>query len=308
MYYYSATRVNGRVIKKCHGSGWRGLLAELQVRQRALLRSSNLDARRNYLAGFWVLDNITRLAMQAARQALQATYLLAGFRYSKCHHWLESKELKMEIPRLASLKELPPSTGNSSGPPITTEQVEPQKTPKNNSCWPKSIGETIALVKAGRHDLLDLLRTQLTEVPELWREISDLTRVAIRGWASKISKDDATICESIVLSAMSERDELLGESNTIMERAIVDRFVLAKLQLAYFDVLSSGLDASQSYTKTGIAIEKRYRSAEHQFREATRQLGQIRAIQSKISPPTPSNVSVGIKLHNPDATRKRKLA
>ena len=132
--------------------------------------------------------------------------------------------------------------------------------------------------------------------------MSDLTRVAIQGWSKKISKGNVAFQESIVLAAIEEREKLLGEATTIMERSIVDFFIISKLRLEYHNIVESCSDESIDYSKTGIAMEKRHRSAEHQFREATRQLAKIKIIQEEIPPKNPAVAS--IKLYAPDTKQK----
>lgn len=306
-YYYTAKRVDGKVVKKYHGTGSLALLVEIEVRQIAQARFEELKKRDEFVAELWPLERISRLAKRASRQAIHSTYLLAGYQRSKCFHW-KRKEPQMEIPTLASLKETAapqveePEAQNKAVQPTP----EPKAKPRLNSFWPESIEETIKLVMSGRRDLLGHLRKQLAEVPDLWRQVSDLTRAAIQGWAGKIAKGNVAFQESIVLAAIEERDRLLGQASTIMQRAAVDHFVIAKLQLAYFNIVSSCADESTDYSKTGIAIEKRHRSAEYQFREATRQLAKIKVIQEEISPDAPASAS--IRLFNPDVTQKKEVA
>ena len=135
--------------------------------------------------------------------------------------------------------------------------------------------------------------------------IRDRTRTAIQGWAKKISRGDVAFQESIVLASIEERKKLLDEANTIMERAIVDRFIITKLQLGYFDLVASCADEATMYSKTGIAMEKRHASAQHQFREATRQLTKIRVIQEEV-PKAPESAS--LKIYRPKRTLTRNVA
>ena len=159
---------------------------------------------------------------------------------------------------------------------------------------------------SGRRGLLEPLRSQLVEVPDLWRQVSDLTRVAIQGWSKKISKGNVAFQESIVLAAIEEREKLLGEATTIMERSIVDFFIISKLRLEYHNIVESCSDESIDYSRTGIAMNQRQRSAEHQFREATRQLAKIRVIQEEIPPASPAVAS--IKLYAPGSKRNKEVA
>lgn len=307
-YYYAANRVDGKVVKQYLGTGLKGFLGELAVRGRARIRKASLKARDDYLAEFWSLDHITRLASRSSKQALYVGYLLANWTRTKSHHWIKSKDSKLNVPTLAELSEKlsPPDDGECR------QQAEPDSPPPADKekprYWPQSLEETIKLVMSGRRDLLGLLRSQLAEVPDLWQEVSDLTRIAIEGWARKISNGDPAFCESIVLATTAERETLLGECSTIMERAIVDHFVIAKLAHAYFNIVASTSDDTASHSKLGIAIEKKHRSAEFQFREATRQLNKIRAISDEIAPITPANVHAGVRLHDPESMLERKSA
>ena len=215
----------------------------------------------------------------------------------------------MELLTLAAFAELesePPVEEGAAQELTAPSEAKPQEPPQPASFWPESVEETIKLVMSGRRDLLEQLRTQLAEVPDLWQQVSDLTRTAIQGWAKKISRGDVGVQESIVLASIEERKKLLEEANTIMERAIVDRFIITKLQLGYFDLVASCADEATMYSKTGIAIEKRHASAQYQFREATRQLTKIRVIQEKIAPDAPESAS--LKIYRPKRTLTRNVA
>lgn len=306
-YYYTAKRLGAKVVKKYHGSGPLALLVEIEVRQIARARAAELKKRDDYVAELWQLDSIGRLARQASRQAMYATYLLAGYQRSVCYHW-KKKEPQMEIPTLASLEETPAPKikADEAQKQVVSPVPESQNKPRANSFWPETIEETIKLIVSGQRDLLDHLRSQLAEVPDLWRQVSDLTRTAIQGWAKKISRGNVAFQESIVLASIEERDKLLGQTNTVMERAVVDRFIINKLQLAYHDIVASCADEATAYSKTGIAMEKRHNSAGHQFREATRQLTKIRAVQEEIAPDSP--LSASIRLFDPEAKQKKDVA
>ena len=310
-YYYSARRINGKVVKKCHGTGWRGLMAEITVSDIAKARKASKDARDDYIAELWSLERTAKLAKIASRTALYAAYLLAGYEQTRQHKWIKTKESTMNIPTLFSLSEQMANSevADAETPPAEKEQVKAQEPPKAPQFWPTSIDETIKLIMAGRRDLLEVLRSQLAEVPDLWAEVSDLTRVTIQGWATKIAQDEFAFRESIVLAATTERAELLGKCSSIMERAIVDRWTITKLQLAYFDIVVSNQDETSLHTKRGVAIEQRHRSAEHQFREAGRQLSRIRSLQDEIAPDTPMAAEgSALRLHDPDEKLKRKAS
>ena len=277
------------------------LLVEIEVRKIARERAAELKKRDDFVAELWSLENISRLARKASRQAMYSTYLLAGYQRSNCHHW-KRKESQMEIPTLASLKEQEPAPIQEDALP----EPEQRKNPQSKSFWPESIEETIKLVMSGRRDLLEHLRTQLADVPDLWRQVSDLTRTAIQGWAQKISKGNVAFRESIVLATIEERDKLLKEASTIMERAVVDRFIITKLALSYYDIVTACGDESLDYSKVGVAIEQRHRSAEYQHREATRQLSKIKVIQEEVAPDSPTVAS--LSLYDPGRKLKRQVA
>ena len=301
-YYYTAKRVDGKVVKTYHGTGPLALLVELEVRRIARERLEELKYRDEFVADLWQLENISRLAKKASRQAMYTAYLLADYqRSNRCYHW-KRRDSKMDIPTLASLKEVP-APKQEAPPPEPKSQDTP---PPPQSFWPQSIEETINLVMSGRRDLLGQLRSQIAEIPDLWQQVSDLTRTAIQGWARKISQGNVALQESVVLASIEEREKLLGQANTIMERAIVDRFIINKLQLAYFDIVASCADEATASSKLAAALEQRHRSAEHQFRESTRQLAKVRTIQEEIAPDAP--LSASIRLFDPDNKQKKVVA
>ena len=311
-YFYTAKRVDGKVVKKYWGRGEAGLMAALTMREVATKRKENKDVWANYFAELWPLEKISKLAKTASLNALYAAYLIAGYKRTKCHHWVRTKDSKMDIPTFASVPESAPPIQDAAGSGAEDKPGKPENTPSPppKSYWPQSIDETIKLVMSGRRDLLEVLRSQLADVPDLWKEVSDLTRVAIQGWANKIAHgQNVAFQESIVLSATTERAKLLEECSTIMERAIVDRWTINKLQLAYFDIVVSGQDAITS-SKTTASIDQRHRSAQHQFRESTRQLQKIKMLVEEITPEeAPAAVeSVALKLHDPDDRQARRSA
>ena len=306
IYCYSSKRdENGRVYKAYHGAGDHGLMVELERRKIARKRKEELRQRDEFIAALWHLESIARLAKQASRQAVYSTCLLAGYQRSKQYKW-SRKDSNMNIPTLASREEKEPTA--SAADTLGHEVDSPKPAPKRpaNSFWPESIEETIKLVMAGRRDLLGHLRSQIAEVPDLWRQVSDLTRVAVEGWARKISRGNVEFQESLILASMEERKQLLGETQTIMQRTAVDRFIISKICVAYFDLATSCADESTLHSKTGMAIEKRRLSAEHQLREATRQLAKIKIIQEEIAPDSP--VSASIRLFDPKSSQGRQVA
>jgi hypothetical protein len=171
---------------------------------------------------------------------------------------------------------------------------------ENPVLWPMTITETLRLIKSGRRDLLSHLRWQLKQVPELWRKVGNLTDLAVRSWAQQISHDDDLLRESIVMSTEEELEVLRVRLGTETGKVIGERYVLTKLQLAYYDIVSAHSAGESTGSKLGNAILNRHKSANHQFNEAVRQLANVERIQGETLPDEPVPVaSSQLKLYRP---------
>lgn len=308
-FYFSKRDANGKSQKIYFGSGYKGLLAEITLRDIARRRAAALAERDDFIAQVWSLTQMQRLAKCASREALHAAYYLCGFRQTTCHHW---KKESLMIPKMSdlpfeskaeALAASKLSVDSSSGDALdeVANSVTKPK-PVRNSFWPSQIEETLAEIKSGRRDLLPLLREQLAAVPDRWQKVSDMTHLSIHGWAKQIAGDDEiALRESIVIAATAERDELLSKCKTVMERVVVDRFVIAKIQIQYYDMASSQSAGSLVDSKLSIEIAKRQRSAAYQYSEAIRQLRKIRDLQDQFLSDGEANESANIlKLYAPD--------
>ncbi len=309
-YFYEAFRdEDGKLVKRYVGNGLAGLLASRQAEEAAERRKQLIQEVRDFEAGMWHLDSATRLIREASKEALHATYLVAGYRQNKFYHWRRSPEMKEQHKEVNDLKEersqqRPGSAQAKHVKPVSAEDAGiGMATAAAETRLPESIDETLAAIKQGRTDLLGHLRQQLRRVPQLWQHYGDLGRLTQVAWASQIAGDVHLVRESLMLQMDRQRQELAGDNPSAAERLLAERVVLANLQLAFYEQLAAQNAPRLLGTKLGEAVAKRLKSANHELRQATSQLTKIKQLQSASKPHRPA---AALKLFDPD--RKQQAA
>ncbi len=91
-----------------------------------------------------------------------------------------------------------------------------------------TLDEIMAPIRAGRKDLLPVLRSVLQRNPNLWKEQGDAARRSLGSWIVRLSDNDELIKEQMLLRTNQLRDELLGPDLTAAEKLLVERVLVLK--------------------------------------------------------------------------------
>jgi hypothetical protein len=310
-YLYIVRRERHKLKKTYVGKGPGAYLVAKEIEKQAEQRRAIYRAVREFETQLWQLDQSMRIVRDAARQAIQSAYYMAGYRPTHCYHWTKGPTMAKRKPRKSKK---PSQTGkqpdSSAAEPAGTGEVDNQAKPQAPAPADKAnqnplcIADTLSAMKAGRTDLLSHLRWQLSNVPQLWRQVGDISRLTIEGWARQIAGEDVLLRESVVLCAMEERAELVSDNPTSMARVIADRVVITRLQRQYHELFAATCANSLLGSKLGEAVEKRMKTANYEFREATRHLAKIRELQSEIAPDGPVAATAALRDYDPDRSRK----
>jgi hypothetical protein len=166
-----------------------------------------------------------------------------------------------------------------------------------------TLDEIMAPIRAGRRDLLPVLRSILERNPHLWEEQGDVARRSLGSWIVRISDNDELIKEQMLLRTNQMRNELLGPDPTAAERLLVERVLVLQQQVAYFEMLEASGTEELTRTKLGAAVNKRQEQANRQLSDAIRQLQIAQKLQLEITPTRPGTASA-IRVFNPEGKRR----
>ncbi len=324
LYYYIAKRNGNKVVKRYVGRGPAALLASLEVERQSKIRKAEAQELEDYVARLWSLDRSMSLVRQAAKEALHSAYFLAGYYQTACYHWHKSNGVEMGRKRnrqqnrrrkrqnKASNSQRSNESADANqvtpNPPDGDSQGQEAELTVDPDKWPMTINDSLRLIKSGRRDLIGHLRWQLSNVPALWQRVGDIFLLAVEGWARQIAGDDVLLRESIMLIAKEERRQLMLDNCTLMERVVIDRFVLAKLQLQYFEFMAPHTAGELAGSKLANAICKRQTSAIHQYYEAARHLAKVKELGTEISPHDPAAMSVSLKVYAPETAADKRIS
>ncbi len=261
-YFYRVDRRQGRLVKKYYGRGLAGLLAAREFEKEALDRQQQIQEVSEFQAEMWHLDSAMRLIRAAAKQALHATYLVAGYRQNKFYHWRRSPEMKEQHKEVNDLngersQQRPGSAQAKNAKPVPSEDAGiGMATAAAENRLPESIDETLAAIKQGRTDLLGHLRQQLQRVPQLWQHYGNLGRLTQVAWASQIAGGEDLVRESLMLRMDQQREELAGDNPSAAERLLAERVILSNMQLAFYEQLAAQNAPRLLGTRLGEAVAK----------------------------------------------------
>ena len=166
-----------------------------------------------------------------------------------------------------------------------------------------TLEEIMAPIRAGRKDLIPVLRSVLRRNPHLWEEQGDAARRSLGSWIVRLSNNDDLSKEQILLRANQLRTELLSEAPTAAEKLLVERVLILQQQAAYFETLEASGVQELTGTKVGAAVNKRQEQANRQLSDAIRQLQIVQKLQAEIRPTKPAAAGV-LRVFDPDHIRK----
>jgi hypothetical protein len=167
-----------------------------------------------------------------------------------------------------------------------------------------TLDEIMAPIRAGRKELLPVLRSVLQRNPNLWEEQGDVARRSLGSWIVRLSNNDALVKEQILLRTNQMRAELLSPDLTDAEKLLIERVLILQHQAAYFEMLEASSCEELVGTKLGAAVNKRQEQANRHLSDAIRQLQVAQKLQAEFRPTKPAAIGA-LRLYDPGS---RKLA
>jgi hypothetical protein len=134
-----------------------------------------------------------------------------------------------------------------------------------------------ALVKAaneGNEEALEVLRTMLSDLPEIWRHVGDLFAHAKESMIKLIAKDNQLLVESLRLSVEEMESELQGTNTSRLERMAVQRIVATWLELQFTDTVHPE-PQGKSLAQVKFALDLK-NSAQRRFDAALKSLSLVK--------------------------------
>jgi hypothetical protein len=134
----------------------------------------------------------------------------------------------------------------------------------------------------------------LDEHPQVWSELGDLARHAEEAMIRLIAGDNLFVAECIRRDLAALREELAGPSPSPLERILIQRVVLCRLQTHKADLDAAALD--QGTSAHGPHAQRRQDAAHKRFLAAAKQLALVRKLLTPslpqitlALPPSPTN-------------------
>jgi len=170
----------------------------------------------------------------------------------------------------ACVKDDPEKLAKSTTPPESGS-------PKPEDAYRKQWGQLLKrLQRAQQGDIkvLPWLRKFLDQNPQSWQQYGDMARRAEREWISLIGGQNIAFIESLIRQTAAMKAELLGNSNSPLERLLVQDLVASWLQLQYADAATAQYRGTSTQMLTFLL--KRQAAAQLRFQAATRALSTLR--------------------------------
>jgi len=155
---------------------------------------------------------------------------------------------------------------------MTETQTHPQPT---SADW-KSLDAIVKAANKGDKTALAKLRQFLDNNPQVWQHVGDLARTAERAWIALVSDGDSLAAQAMQRQLDQLKQELVGESTTVIERMLADTVIATWLELHY--LRSVDADTRNRSVTQGSLLMKRLESAQRRHHNAIKQLTQIRKL------------------------------
>ena len=140
----------------------------------------------------------------------------------------------------------------------------------------KSLNQCLARANAGSMDAILQLRSFLDVNPQIWQKLGDAALVADQAWINQMFKGNTLAAESLQRVLDNLRSKLLGESESMVEKMLVDTVVSTWLELHY--LRSVDADNTNRTSTLNSELLKRLESAQRRHSTAMRDLVQIRKL------------------------------
>lgn len=136
--------------------------------------------------------------------------------------------------------------------------------------------QIVQAANAGDRKALRKLRRLLSDCPEIWKSLGDLSVIAGNSFLRLASNGNHLISASISQYVREVRQQLLGPAPTPLERLAVERVVLAWAQANYVDAVVGSLqNVSQGTLNHWL---KRQAQASRQFDASIKSLATLRRL------------------------------
>ncbi|QDT66619.1 hypothetical protein [Calycomorphotria hydatis] len=154
--------------------------------------------------------------------------------------------------------------------PETQEQSLPTSADR------KTLEAIIRSANKGDPKAVAHLRRFLDENPHIWEQTGDLALAAERAWITLITNGSVLVAETLQRKLTQLKQELLGDSDTVIEKMICDTVMATWLELHY--LRSVDADTRSRSVTQGSLLMKRLESAQKRHHNALKELTQIRKL------------------------------
>lgn len=141
--------------------------------------------------------------------------------------------------------------------------------------------ELVERARAGDAEVLPALRHLLESQPEIWQQCADLGGAVVRRWIEHLSFAEPLVAESLALKVRVMKAEIGGPDPTPLETLLVDRIVVAWLQVQQVDGLAPQLGGLPP--KMAALVIQRQKHADRKFSAAVQTLAIVRRLLPSVA-------------------------
>lgn len=137
----------------------------------------------------------------------------------------------------------------------------------------------VAAAKQGNAEVLPHIQTLLDNHPQLWQHFGDVVGQVESKWLTLLAGADAAVHESLRRTTEQLRQQLLEDGDSPLERLLVDRIVVSRLMISFFDsAVALAVNAAETrmrYLNQQLSkAQKRHESAVKSLAETRKLLSQ----------------------------------
>jgi hypothetical protein len=143
--------------------------------------------------------------------------------------------------------------------------------------------ELVGRARQGDVTVLPRLKEFLDSHPQVWEELGDLALHAREALVRLVAGDDLLVGECVRRDLAALESELAGPSPSPLERILVQRIVLCRLQVSQADLEAASQD--QGLNPHGPHAQRRQDAAHKRLLAAVKQLAVVRKLLAPSLPP-----------------------
>ena len=153
-------------------------------------------------------------------------------------------------------------------------QTMPETTPHDHDGpYTSYMRELIQRARQDDQTAMPELKTLLDDTPELWQQIGDLAHHVENAWIKLLAPTDLFSQDCVRREAERQRDELLGDDPTPIQRHLVERIIACWLQVQHAEM--EMVNSRQATDRQRNFFHKRLESAQKQHLAAMKELVKI---------------------------------